>query len=211
MRASRSFPATCSGDIYAIVPTAEPGLVRCSLVRHRRHGRISGTRLVTSLFCQAEVENLRLPEIGYEKIRRLDVAMHHPLGVGSFEGGKNLYRKLQNTFGIERLARDPLAQRFSFQQLHGDERLAVGFIHLVDRANVGMIQCGSRASLAPKSLERLRLLFQFLRKKFQRHAAAELCVLGLVNDTHPTAAQLVKDAVMRNGFSGHLIRLGRRS
>src|SRR5207244_2588092 len=30
VRASSSFPLTCSGDIYATVPSVEPGLVRCS-------------------------------------------------------------------------------------------------------------------------------------------------------------------------------------
>ena len=30
VRASSSSPAACSGDVYAIVPTAVPGLVRCS-------------------------------------------------------------------------------------------------------------------------------------------------------------------------------------
>ena len=30
MRASSSLPLTCSGDIYATVPTALPGLVRCA-------------------------------------------------------------------------------------------------------------------------------------------------------------------------------------
>jgi hypothetical protein len=30
VRASSSFPRTCSGDMYATVPSALPGLVRCS-------------------------------------------------------------------------------------------------------------------------------------------------------------------------------------
>ena len=30
VRASSSFPRACSGDMYATVPTAVPGLVRCS-------------------------------------------------------------------------------------------------------------------------------------------------------------------------------------
>ena len=29
MRASNSLARTCSGDIYATVPSVEPGLVRC--------------------------------------------------------------------------------------------------------------------------------------------------------------------------------------
>ena len=178
-------------------------------MRYRGHGRISGARLLSSLFCQAEIENLRLPKIGYEEICRLDVAMNDVLRVRRFERRKNLNRKLQNAFGIERLARDALAECFALQQLHGDKRLAVGFIHLVDRANIGMIQRGGRASFAPKSLERLRVLFQILRQEFQRHSAAEFRVLSLVDHTHPAAAQLAEDSVMRNCFTGHSIRLGR--
>jgi hypothetical protein len=177
---------------------------------YRGDGGIGGLRLSRFLLRQAEVQNLRLSQVRHKQIRRLDIPMHHALCVRSFERRKNLNRKLQQCFGIERrLACDPLAQRLALQQLHGYERLAVGLVHFVNRADVGVIQRRGRASFATKSLERLRLLFQFLRKEFQRHAAAEFRVLGLVDDAHPAAAQFAEDTVMRNGFSGHWARLGR--
>ena len=53
-----------------------------------------------------------------------------------------------------------------------------------------------------------------LRQELHRHEAPELGVLGLVDHTHPTAAQPLQDAVAGNRFAGLLagigIRLGRR-
>jgi hypothetical protein len=61
-----------------------------------------------------------------------------------------------------------------------------------------MIQSGSRASFAAEGLERKRIADQIIRKKFERNEAAELGVLGLVNDSHATAAELFKDLIVRN-------------
>jgi hypothetical protein len=40
-------------------------------------------------------------------------------------------------------------------------------------------------------------------QNFQRHEAAKLFVLRLVNDTHSTAAEFLDDAVTRNGLANH--------
>ena len=40
-------------------------------------------------------------------------------------------------------------------------------------------------------------------EELQRHHAAELGILGLIDDTHAAAAQLLQDAIVRNGLANH--------
>ena len=42
---------------------------------------------------------------------------------------------------------------------------------------------------------------QKIGKELQGHEAAKLSVLGLVDDTHAATAQLLDDAVVRNGLA----------
>ena len=73
----------------------------------------------------------------------------------------------------------------------------------VNGADVGMVQRGRGASLALKTLERRRIRTEFRRKKLQGHAAAERRILGLEDHTHPAAAQLLQNAVVRNRLADH--------
>ena len=64
-----------------MVPTAEPGLVRCS-ESTSKVASVSGAELLADGHLrEAEIENLRVPPLGHKDIRRLDVAMHDAFGV----------------------------------------------------------------------------------------------------------------------------------
>ncbi len=76
-------------------------------------------------------------------------------------------------------------------------------VDVVDRADVGVLERGGRAGLALKPLERLSVAGQLLGQELQRHAAAELQVLGLVDDAHAAAAELRDDAVVGDGLADH--------
>ena len=43
-----------------------------------------------------------------------------------------------------------------------------------------------------------------LSKKFQGDKASEFGVFSFVDHTHPAAAQLIEDAVVRNGLADHV-------
>ena len=77
------------------------------------------------------------------------------------------------------------------------------FADFVDGADVGMIQSGRRSRLAPEAFQRLRIFGQLVGQELQGDEAAELSVLGLVDHTHPAAAELLDDAVVRNGLADH--------
>ena len=99
---------------------------------------------------------------------------------------------------------DALLQRLSFEQLHGDKRVAPVLVNIVDRADVGMVEGGGGLGFALEALERLMVLGHLLRQEFERHKAVELGVLSFVDDTHSSAAELLQDAVVGDGCAGHL-------
>ena len=54
-----------------------------------------------------------------------------------------------------------------------------------------------------KAAECLRVFGYIVRQELESDKAAELHVLGLVDHTHPAAAELLDDAVVRDGLADH--------
>ena len=65
MRESSSLPLACSGDMYATVPMAEPGLVRCSSAMRGFDGVAGGSDGRGGLrdLGQSEVEDFGVPRL----------------------------------------------------------------------------------------------------------------------------------------------------
>ena len=76
----------------------------------------------------------------------------------------------------------------------------------VDRADVRMVQGGRSACLPPKTFQRLWVLGYVLGQEFESNKATEVGVLGLINDPHTAAAQLLKDAVVGDDLTDELGR-----
>jgi hypothetical protein len=74
----------------------------------------------------------------------------------------------------------------------------------MDGADVGMIQSGSCTRLALEAFERRRVGTQFRREKLQGDPSAKSDVFRLIHHTHPAAAQLLQNAVVRDGLADHL-------
>jgi hypothetical protein len=58
-----------------------------------------------------------------------------------------------------------------------------------------------RPSFPAEAFERLRVSGNLFRQELQGDEATQIRFLGLVHDTHPAAAQLLDDVVMRNGLA----------
>ena len=66
-----------------------------------------------------------------------------------------------------------------------------------------MIQRRGRARLQQKTVERILIARQLRRQKFQRDFAPQIEIFRLIHHTHPAAAQLAGDAVVRDGLVDH--------
>ena len=60
-----------------------------------------------------------------------------------------------------------------------------------------------------KAFARLRVSCYVLRQEFQRDEAAKFGVFGLVDHTHPPAAEFFDDPVVRDGLADHWSRIVR--
>ena len=201
VRASRSLARACSGDIYATVPTADPGLVRSGSSVRVAVASTSG--LARNHLRQPEVQNLRVPALGHENVGGLDVPVNDALGVRRVKRIRRLHAQRQQGIQLHGPVLDHMLESFAVQEFHGDERKAVLLANVVDRADVGVVECGRGLGFALETAERLRVAGHFIGKELQGHEATQPCVLGFVDHTHAAAAQPLKDAVVRYGLADH--------
>jgi hypothetical protein len=134
--------------------------------------------------------------------------MNDPSGVSCVQCLGDLDGEREKDFHFQRTPSDAVLQSRAVQKLHRDERMTIVLADFVNRADVGVVESGCSASLTTKSFESLRVLSYILRQEFQGDKATEFGILGLVDHTHPTTAQLLKHAVMRDGLADELERSG---
>ena len=158
MRASSGSPRACSGDMYATVPMAVPGLVRCfSSIAVGRAVSPGAAEAGLRVLGETEVEDLRLPAFRDEDVRGLDVAVHDPPRVRRLERVGDLRPQVEQRLELERPGPEPVPQRLAVEELHRDEGLALVLVDVVDRADVGVLERRGRARFALQPLERLRV------------------------------------------------------
>jgi hypothetical protein len=73
----------------------------------------------------------------------------------------------------------------------------------MDRANIGVVESGCCTRFATETFQGVRVLGKVSGEKLECHESPKFGVLGLVHYTHPAAAQLLDDAVMRDGLADH--------
>src|SRR5215469_3684678 len=129
--------------------------------------------------------------------------MNHASGMSGIESVCDLNAQRQDSLGLHRLTSDAVLQGESVQKLHSDERLPVLLVNFVNRADVRMVQCGSRLCLALEAGKSLCVLGYVVRQKLEGNEAMQLQVLSLVDHTHPAATQLLDDAVMGDRLPDH--------
>ena len=105
--------------------------------------------------------------------------------------------------GLQWPSSDAVVERQSFEVLHHDERLAFVLRDFVDGADVGMVQSRRRPRFSAEAFQGLRVFSHRVRQELQSDHAAEFEVFGLVDHTHPAAAEFLDDAVVRDGLPEH--------
>jgi hypothetical protein len=72
-----------------------------------------------------------------------------------------------------------------------------------DHADVGMVQGRSSLGFALKAAECLRIFGYLVGQELEGDESVEFDILSFVDNTHPTTAQFLDDAVVRNGLTDH--------
>jgi len=117
--------------------------------------------------------------------------------VGDFDGQAEQHVHLQRASG------NAMLEGQAVEILHCDEGLAVLFANVVNGADVGVVESGSRLGFAAEALQRLAILGDVFGEEFQGDEAIEPGVFGLVYNAHAAATQLFNDAVVRDSLAYH--------
>ncbi len=134
---------------------------------------------------------------GDENVRRLNIAMEDSLRVRRMECVSHFNGQVQQYIGIDGFPGYAVLQRHTVQKFHRDEGPIPALSDLVDGADVGMIEGGSRAGLTPEAFQSLRIRRHIVGQEFQGDKAAQVNILRLIDDAHTAAAELFNDAVVR--------------
>src|SRR5262250_755170 len=97
-----------------------------------------GTVKVISRTSAFRYENLGVGAFGYKNVGGLDVAVDDPFGMRCIQGIGDFDSQFEQLVERQRLARNAVLQRPAIEELHGDERPAVFFADVVNRADVWM-------------------------------------------------------------------------
>ena len=96
-----------------------------------------------------------------------------------------------------------MLERLTFKKFHDDEVLTVKLVHVINCANMRMIQGRSSPCFTLKAFNSQGILRKFFREKLQRNVTAQSEVFRLVHNAHTAAAQLFQNPVMGNGPADH--------
>jgi hypothetical protein len=96
----------------------------------------------------------------------------------------------------------PIRQRLALEKLHDEKRRAILLAHVVQRADVRMIELRDRPGLAIKALAELRIGCKGVRENLDRDRAIEPRVSGFVHLSHPTGADERQDFVWAEASAG---------
>jgi hypothetical protein len=79
--------------------------------------------------------------------------------------------------------------------------LAALLADVVNRADVGMVESRGRLRFPLETGEGLRVSSHLIGQELQGHEAMQSRVLGLIDHTHAATAELLHDAVVRDGLA----------
>ena len=147
---------------------------------------------------EAEIEQLG-PRARDHHVARLQVAVHDPASVRAVEGGGDLGAQLEHVLQRQPTLLEPPGERLPFDQFEHEvvQLAAVHFraSHVVERADVGMVQGGDALRLALEPRPELGIRGQLRREQLQGHVALQAGVAGAIDLAHPAGAQRHRDLV----------------
>jgi hypothetical protein len=127
---------------------------------------------------------------GDEDVRGLDVAMHQSLSMRGVQCSCNLPDDLRCPSQRKgALLADENVEVRPSHVPHRDEQMALCLIGFIDRHHVGVIEGGRDPALVDKARPEGRIAGQLGGEDLQGDLAAQVQVLGHVDDAHPSPAE----------------------
>ena len=189
------------------MPSAAPGLVKCCSSIESVCVPAAAIWLAepggVTTFAKSKVENLGVSALRDENVGRLDVAVDDAFGVSGVERVSNLNRQAEQYIRLHGLPAMRCFKVIPSRNSMAMNGLPVLLANFINRADVGMVQCGCGLGLALKTGECLRVTGDLLGQELEGDEAMQRRVLGLVDDAHPAAPELLDDAVVRDGLADH--------
>ena len=104
---------------------------------------------------------------------------------------------------LHRSLLDRLADRLSLDKLHHDKLFPIFFAHIMNNADMRMIEHGSRLRFLQEARLLHRSFFKMMRKKLERDDPIQLVVLCFIDNTHASFANKFHNCVLADRFPDH--------
>ena len=131
------------------------------------------------------------------------IAVDDPLVVRGGEPLGHLARHLHRATDRQASASEHVAKALAADELHRDERRALGFAHFVDRGDVRMLQRRRGLGLLHEAAAALGVGDELRKQHLERDFAVERRVDRSVDDAHAAAAELADERVVGQRAAGH--------
>ena len=160
----------------------------------RGHGGVSEVG-AANILGKAEVEHLDPAFMRDHDVGRLQVAMHDAFLMRRSQRIPQSAGDLDDLFEGKPACADEPVERLTFDELHGQEVDAVGFLHRVDGDDVRVVELGQSLRLAAKARQPLGILRHLGGQDFECYVAAELRVGGAIHLAHAARAERRQDFI----------------
>jgi hypothetical protein len=158
----------------------------------------------TARFCETEVEHLHAPIRRDDDVVAFQITMDDAALVRVGERIGELTPVVHDLLDWQRTGVQHRAERASFDQLHRDVSLAVGFSDLVYRADIWMVERGCRTRFTHQSGARGGIMEARSGEHFDGDVAIQLLVAGAIHLAHATSPEPADDAVVCQPPAIHL-------
>ncbi len=142
-------------------------------------------------FGQTKIEQLYLAAISEENVRGLDVAVNNGFGMGRFQGIRHLEAIFRHALQVDGLPRNTVFEGLPFEKLHDNEALPFELIHVINCADVRMVERRSGPRFPLKSFDGEGFSRELFGQEFQGHVSAKPQILGFIHHSHAATAQLL--------------------
>ena len=139
-------------------------------------------------FGQAEVQQLGAGG-GQHDIAGLEIAVHNAGAVSFLQRIANLYAALQRLLQWKRPLLQAEVQALALDVLHHQVVGSILASHIMQHANVGMIERGNRACFPLEALLGLEVGRKMRRQDFDRYSALQAGVASAIHFAHAARAQ----------------------